>query len=1112
MDSAMQSDETVREQALSAGESFIVQAPAGSGKTELLIQRYLNLLGHVGEPEEIVAITFTRKAAAEMRERIVEALQGAASGRTGGDALETKRLDLARRAMENDRRHGWELVHHPARLQIQTIDALCLSLTRQLPFLSGFAAPAGILDDAWAMYQRSAVDAIRLLGGADAQWRDALQRFLLHVDNDMGRGTALLADMLAARDQWLRHLGGGAAAQDDLEAAWRGVIETDLRRVHELFPDALKEQLVGCANAAAAQLIGVTDTDFSTARAWLEEGDGFPGPNIDELGRWRFIAGLLLTQAGRWRSRVTVNQGFPPKSDAKAAMQELLAALADGDESLPASLRVVSALPDPRFDSEYTVILEALMTVLKLAVAQLQLVFEETGEVDFVEVTQRALAALGALEDPSDLALKLDYQIQHLLVDEFQDTSIAQYQLLRLLTQGWTPGDGKTLFLVGDPMQSIYRFREAEVAVFLRVWEEGLPGLPVRPLRLQSNFRSSPAVVDWVNEAFSDLFPASSDLQSGAVAYAESAPRRQARNGDGIHVHPFVDVPDAAQARYLAAMLGEALARTPDVAVLVRARTHLETLIPALREAGVPYSGMDVTALVNEPVVRDLYSLTRALIHPGDRIAWLSILRAPWCGLMLADLLVAAGGAPVSIRHGLRDPAVWDALSQDGRTRLERFTRVMEEALEHHGRLDLRQLTYRAWVGLGGPALTSETGIQHAREYFELLGGHQAGAALGDEGAFDAALQRHWAHSEAPAGAVQLMTIHRAKGLEFDEVFLPALERQVPSDDKRLLLWEEPVDGGLLLATLSARGEPDDPHYGYLRRLQSEKSANETDRLFYVACTRARNRLHLVGSLSSRDGELRPPRDDSLLRRIWPNVENRFETAPPPDRAPVQGELNLAPTGQSLRRLPLGWTPPAWPEALAVHDGAPPMAEQDVEFSWVGETARHVGILVHEVMQRIAVEGLSQWDEGRILDRLPSWRGRLAHIGVPPDELEDATRRAGEAIGNLLRDDRAVWLLDTGHNQAADEYELSAVEDGRVRRLRIDRTFVDESGVRWIVDYKTSAHEGGDIDAFLDRERERYREQLEAYASAFRKMGEGEIRLGLYFPLLKGWREWRYPN
>ncbi len=1106
VDGEAPADQAVRRRALSADGSFIVQAPAGSGKTELLIQRYLNLLGRVREPEEIVAITFTRKAAGEMRERVVDALRRAAAGCTGSGEVEALRLDLARRAMDNDRRHGWELTHHPARLQIQTIDALCLSLTRQLPFLSGFSAPAGILDDVGAAYRRASVETLRLLGGSNEEWRDALRRFLIHTDNDISRAAALLEAMLASRDQWLRHIGEGAVSTGGLEGAWCEVIQAALGRVGACFPASLEASMLECADAAARQLEGSIG-----ATAWHTDS-GFPGAAAGDLPRWRFIADLLLKKnTPQFRKIVNRSDGFPPESPAKQPMMDLLAALSSGDPALADALHAVRWLPDPRLDGVETRTIEAMVTVLKLAAAQLQLIFDETGGVDFVEVNQRAITALGALENPSDLALKLDYQIQHLLVDEFQDTSIAQYQLLVLLTQGWAPDDGKTLFLVGDPMQSIYRFREAEVAVFLEVWERGLGTVSLEPLILRTNFRSAAGIVNWVNDTFGQCFPEVPEPGSGAVAYAESTPRDSTSDPEArVYVHSFLDHPESAQAARFAELVGEALGRSNEVAVLVRARAHLKEILPALQSRDIPFSGVDITALINEPVVRDLYSLTRALLHPGDRMAWLSLLRAPWCGLALEDLLTVAGSQRVLIWDALHDPAVRSTLSGDGLARIERLSRALQGAVRQRGRLAPRQWVRRAWVSLDGPAFVDEGGLGHARTYFELLGLHQAGMTVVDDRAFRKALQSHWAHAEARGGAVQLMTIHRAKGLEFDEVFLPALERPTARDEKRLLLWDESAERrSLLLATLSPRGTDDDPHYRFLRRLQARKSEYEDDRLLYVACTRARRRLHLLANLTTRDGSVTGPRSGSLLRHIWPAVAASFEAGDSDAGTAISKPEAASGAGQPLKRVSIDWQAPACPESLRPVAAAP-IEEQRIEFSWAGETARQIGILVHELIQRIAADGREAWNENRVEAMEPSWRGRLAHIGVPPGELDAAARRTARAIRNLLEDDRVAWLLRRDHAEVENEYELSVVAGERVRRLRIDRTFVDEHGVRWIVDYKTSAHEGADLETFLNEEARRYRAQMEDYADAFVKAGAAEIRLGLYFPLLKGWREWAY--
>ena len=166
--------------------------------------------------------------------------------------------------------------------------------------------------------------------------------------------------------------------------------------------------------------------------------------------------------------------------------------------------------------------MQSAVSVLTLAVAELQLVFRERGRVDFAELSIRASDALGQVDQPEDLALALGASIRHFLVDEFQDTSYTQFELIKKLTNGWDPGDGRTLFLVGDPMQSIYRFRQADVSLFLKARREGIGAIQFEPLTLSVNFRSLPGIVEWVNRTFELILPASDDIDSGAVAYSQA--------------------------------------------------------------------------------------------------------------------------------------------------------------------------------------------------------------------------------------------------------------------------------------------------------------------------------------------------------------------------------------------------------------------------------------------------------------------------------------------------------------------------------------------------------------------------------------------------------------
>ncbi len=228
------------------------------------------------------------------------------------------------------------------------------------------------------------------------------------------------------------------------------------------------------------------------------------------------VADLLLTKSGDLRKR-SIGHAL------KARCEQLFARLR-GEDALLECLKRFRKLPAPQFTEPQWQAVQAAVSVLTLAVAELQLVFRERGRVDFAELAIRASAALGQVDAPEDLALALGHRIQHFLVDEFQDTSYTQFELIEKLTAGWEPGDGRTLFLVGDPMQSIYRFRQADVSLFLKARLEGIGAIRLEPLTLSVNFRSRPGLVEWVNRTFESILPASDDLESGAVAYSASVP------------------------------------------------------------------------------------------------------------------------------------------------------------------------------------------------------------------------------------------------------------------------------------------------------------------------------------------------------------------------------------------------------------------------------------------------------------------------------------------------------------------------------------------------------------------------------------------------------------
>lgn len=1106
----MIADAAERARARDPARSVIVQAPAGSGKTELLTQRYLALLAVVDEPEQILAVTFTRKAAAEMRQRVLRALRPAAD-----DNRLPETAELAAAVLRQSERRNWQLAEHPARLRIRTFDSLSQWLASGAPVSDGRGAASGVVNERpQPLYEQAARCALELLD--DDEFGPPLQTVLSHLDNRADRFVQLLAAMLERRDQWLPLFGTGALgaeARPALEAGLGALAQHALATLAGCLQPGQRAELLRVLPVAAEFLhASGVESPLTSWRGRVE----FPEPEVAELAAWRALPQFFLTTAAAANFRkpggLNKKAGFAKPNDGgdadiNAAAKALLADVAD-DERLATALAAVRALPEPSYSDDQWRALEALTRVLPLVAAELELVFNRRGETDYIQIAQQALAALQDAAVPTGLALALDYQIRHILIDEFQDTSRTQLRLLQALTRGWTPDDGRSLMLVGDPLQSIYRFRQAEVSLFLELWEQGLDALPLEAITLSSNFRSDPVLVEWVNSTFDALLPARHDPATGAVRFAPGTPQRAATPDAGVSWHRFPEPGRVDEAEQVACLVEQVLAAsaTDTVGILVRTRNQARLIAPALRARNIAFSGSGLERPGESGVEQDLLALTRALSHLGDRTGWLALLRAPWCGLSLADLDRLAGDDWSStVFELLADEARLAGLSPDGRLRAKRIHAVMAAGLARKGTLPLRDWVEGTWQALGGPALLqTERELALADQCLQQLERVDAGGDIA--AAFDLHTRLRDREDSAMDGGVQvhLLTLFKAKGLEYDVVIVPALDGHTRGDTRRIVATHEyPSSGGetrYLLAPIEASGAPDDPLAAMIRSLQDEQLANERDRLLYVAVTRARRALHLCHQVQ-RDsrGEVAAPHKRSLLYRMWPLIAADCESLTGPAGTPEQRAAWYQPL---IRRVAADWQPPVAPPRMAYPAVAPPAEPAgEVTYDWAGSDAMRVGRVVHRCLQYLAENAGAQPPAASLVAAM------LAEEGVEVAGLDAATAQVGTALQNTLEDEHGRWAL-AGHAHAANEWPLTLSLGGKLQRLVIDRSFVDADGVRWIIDYKTSRHEGADLQGFLDQQVERYTLQLETYATALRLLEPGRtVRAALYFPLLSVLRE-----
>jgi len=1150
------SDSAVRAAAIDPSQSFLIQAPAGSGKTELLTDRILALLATVNRPEEIVAITFTRKAASEMHERVLAKLR-AGAGPAPGEAYKLPGWRLAQQALARDKDLGWSLLDYPARLSIRTIDSFCAYLVRAMPWLSAMGGVPAITDQAREHYEAAAQATLDM-----ADDNQAVADFIAHLDVDVRAARGLIADMLGSRDQWLPLLGRGANNEQLLESLARAVAQ-DLERLATAMPPGWADGLAPSLRQAAQTLAAAGDDDASPLLDW--DGEPFE-PHIDSLPQWQALAQALLTGKGTLRRTVTKKQGFEPKTAHKEAFLAWLGAVPD-DEPWVGMLNDIKMAPPGGYTAEQERVLEVLLEVLWLAAAQLKLRFAEMAEVDFIEISQRALEALGRIDDPSDLLLSLDSSIRHILVDEFQDTSQTQIRLLELLTAGWMPDDGHTLFLVGDPMQSIYRFRKADVGGFLNVRDNGLGTVSLKALNLTENFRSQGNLVQWVNDTCLPIFPSKNHPGLGAITFTRSVPFNEPAPGLGAVFHPIwvaarddddddadESAPQAGEAEALAVSLARRALekyahKEKPVAVLVRARGHLQGMVHRLAQEGIPCRAVELVTLESRQVVIDLAQLARALAHPADRLAWLSVLRSPLCGLTLASLhalfghdlntpvprllaqWIAAAVAPPSypaqsaqtaqtaqtVTAHAADEATQPTaqrvvLPPDEAMRLRLAAAVLLDTGNAAGTIPFAAWLEDCWARLGGPEIyyRNPGDSADAERLFRLIEDIAPYGQL-DPVDLEARLAQLYAAPENSGRAVDVMTIHKSKGLEFETVIMTGLHRR-PRGDVAPLMYFEPHGDEVLLGPIKPRVSAQaDPVTAYLAAREKKRAAYETDRLLYVGLTRARSELHLIGEVAlDEGGQAKRPSASSLLGRLW----DQLDVPPPPsafgtpEAAPGAASDMASPAPAASRQLStqrylvrraldtLADAPPA----PAARVGATAMP-----WSWRESAGAEavIGTVAHAWLERIGKGGADTWPVERVRECLPVFRRQLARAGLPDTGLDDAAQALCETLIATLTSERGQWLLRVA--QAYREWSLLDIS-GRVSI--IDLAISQEND--WlVVDYKTGVPRPGESAAqYAERMRERYRDQIERYCRHVTALDGRPARGALYFPRADIWVEY----
>jgi len=1076
----MLDDKQAREQAINPRLSSIVQAPAGSGKTEILTQRLLRLLCTVDAPEHVVALTFTRKAAHEMRERMLHALRQAKNGIKPSSPHQEGRQRDALAVLARDKALDWQLLDNPSRLRITTLDSLCQSLVQAMPLQEKHVPYADVTDTPSRLYWDAARTCLAYALDTP-EYQEAISILLEQLDNRTEHLLTLFTEQLARRDQWMHPvLHARFQSKEHLEEALFNLEQHALNQFKQVLPTACATQLF----SLACEVARLENNPDSPRYALIHEVsyDTLDAPTTAAL------ASLLLTTQNTFRKsfdhHVGLKRGICPDAhyrELKAASKALLETLQDTPDFLEALLRV-RALPPPHYPHEQWEPLQALLKLLPLLAGHLQLIFQAHQTVDFTGISHQALDALGEEDAPTDLALHLDYSIQHVLIDEFQDTSIQQFELVTRLVRGFEPDDGRTLFVVGDPMQSIYRFRAAEVGLFLRAQREGIGAVHLKALHLSCNFRSNKTLVDWSNRQFSQLFPTHDDLESGAVSFHAATPTQALDNVD-TSVQAFEHTNALDEADAIARLCKQLLTDHPDedIAILVRSRRQLAAITRALLSHQVDYQGLDTDLTITRPHVQDIWSLTQALLMPADRLAWLSVLRSPWCGLTLSDIhRIATYDTKQPILYALSQADCMQTLTQAGQVRVTFVFEILNKAVKSRHQYPLATWIMNTLTALHLEAILSPEEEQDLEQFWEKLARFEQDGQLTDRVLFKQELNKLYTKQLGTA-RLQIMTIHKAKGLEFDSVILPGLGKRAPNPDKPLLRWltlpsEASSDDLILISPLQAAHNERCPLYDYLGQLDAEKSAYEQQRLLYVATTRAKKRLYLLDCTTS------------VTKNTFRACLKTQLFTPVPSELIAEATHLDYPARQYLPEV--FYTPARLPqlsETLELNSTLPELTP-----------ARALGTIAHQLLEWICTY------HPKTVDDVP-W-GLATHalhaLGLSEQALDALTAQLKTLISNMFHDTRGYWIIQE-HLDEHNEYALLVFDNDRLVTRIIDRLFY-ENGVCWIIDFKTGVDDS--------EQQKAHQKQLNAYALHMAEQHTMPIRCGLYYLAPNRWVEWAWTS
>ena len=1047
------SDHQVRKKALGQG-SFIVQAPAGSGKTSLLVKRFLNRLLDVKSPKEVLALTFTNKAAAEMAQRLKEALEGKSKDNEIKKIVEK----ISKHALKNKWDEGYIDT-----LMVMTIDKLALRLIKQTPILSSSGVNFLTDEDPDDLYRETIRETIT---------SNAENHLLFkYFDYDYHKLTEQLLALISKRDQWLPIVSG--------------LLRSDDKNIEEIYGTYYTNEL----NIWVEEKIKPNFTNEDLKELEIIVNYSADNKNIDRKDKlrssinyefWFYIRDLILTKSGKQiRKKIDTSSGFPATNVGKEIKERLLKLIKLKNNKFNILIDFFNVTYHKNIVDIYPLITPFCLLLIDM-VTRLNEKFKERRIIDFTQIMGNAVEALR----DTHLPLILDQNISHILVDEFQDTNESQLIFIELLTQNFAGNPEKSFFAVGDPMQSIYRFRKAEVEIFSRVQKSGISDLKLTSLFLKVNFRSNKNIIDWLNNSFSKAFPLIDDSDEGSVPYSSCESSNDNLEGGMELIALTCDTKSKtaqyeAEALYVLNLIKDTRKSNPDasIAVLTRSKAHLSELITLInkKDTSIPIDAIEMSKILSNQTFQDILCLTKALFDFSDRTNWIAALKSPWCGLSINDLVLLFEKDHKSL--------VWELINNIDNTsrldknsarRLRSFVEVIRENIQYRGRISHRYFVEGIWRQLNGEeSMVDSNDIQNIDLFLELL--EEASEILSiDFIKLERLIENKFiSKTSIQKNSIKFLTIQKSKGLEFDHVIIPNLNKRTRNEESDLVLYDK--------STLSIKNPGSDKNlHSYHAYKERKRLDNEKIRLLYVAMTRAKNKCYLVGTVK-KEGDLVMPNSGTFMNILWPFFSNKFtEIATPEDENSFEKFI------PKLRRLNDNFYSGDKRYKRSIDT-------EELTFCYPNvstDIQRFTGNIVHKYLEIIVKK---QLDIDKILcNKLDYTESLYLGKNFKKKDIKIGLNLVQKSLEMLKKTSDGRWILN---RYLADNSEVSyLLESNNTTTQHIpDRSFI-ENDIQWIIDYKTPFSPIKNLAV----EAKKHLPQLRLYETIF-KENKRVIQKAIYF-------------